>query len=134
VRDVGAASELETSGTGCIRQCGRIRAAHGWFHSRGQLALKGAVSQCTCEARYDALHTLQVVGPIDDPSHTRGCSFVIAIDKTASAARAAKLSSKSAGASYRYLADHGCRAHRQVARKRKERFNAFAVHWPPIVI
>ena len=126
--DVDAASEFETSGTGCIRQCGRTRAAHGCFHSRRQLALLGAVSQCTCETKRDALHILQVVGPIDDPSHTRGCSSVIAIDKAPSAARAAELSSRSAGASGHYLAEYGCGAHRQAARSRGERVNAVAVH------
>ena len=105
LRDVDAASELETSGTRCIRQCGRTRAAHGCFHSRRELALLGAVSQCTCETKNDALHTLKVLGPTSDPSYTRGCSFVIAMDKAASAARAADLGSKSAGASGHYLSD-----------------------------
>ena len=128
LRDVDAASELETSGTGCIRQCGRTRAAHGCFHSRRQLALLGAVSQCTCETKHDALHTLKVVGRTGDLSHTRGCSSMTSIDKAASAARAAELGSKSAGASGHYLSDYGCRAHRQAARSRGERVNALAVH------
>jgi len=128
LRDVDIASELESSGTGGIRQCGRTRAAHGCVHSRRQLNLHGAVSQCTCETKHDELHTLQVVGGSGDRSHTCGCSSVIDIDKAGSAARATELGSESAGTSGHYLSETGCCAQRQAARSRGERVDAIAVH------
>ena len=81
----------ETSDTGCVYHCGRIRAEHWCVRLHKQLALFGAVSRCLCATKHDALHTLQVVGPVLDRSHSRRRTSAISMDQAASAARAAAL-------------------------------------------
>ena len=91
LRYADGASELETSDTGCVYHCGRIRAEHRCVRLHKQLALCGAVSRCLCAIQHDALQILQVVGPVLDRAHLRRCSSVISMDQSASAARAAAL-------------------------------------------
>ena len=81
----------ETSDTGCVYHCGRIRAEHWCVRLHKQLALFGAVSRCLCATKHDALHTLKVVGPVLDRSHSRRRTSAISMDQAASAARAAAL-------------------------------------------
>ena len=56
-----------------------------------QLALSGAFSCCLCETNHDALHTLQVFGPVLDRSHFRRGYSAISMDQAATATRAAAL-------------------------------------------
>jgi len=91
LRYADGASELETSDTGCVYHCGRVKADNRCVRLHKQLALICAVSSCFCATKHGALNTLQVVGPVLDLSHTRCCSSAISMDQAASAARAPAL-------------------------------------------